>query len=45
MGPRKPMIFGYARVSTLDQSAGLAGQERDLTAAGAVARGGDRQRS
>jgi DNA invertase Pin-like site-specific DNA recombinase len=29
------MIIGYARVSTLDQSAGLAGQDRDLEAAGA----------
>lgn len=29
------MIHGYARTSTVDQLAGLAGQERDLRAAGA----------
>jgi DNA invertase Pin-like site-specific DNA recombinase len=29
------MIVGYARTSTADQKAGLAGQERDLKAAGA----------
>ena len=29
------MIVGYARTSTTDQTAGLAAQERDLTAAGA----------
>ena len=29
------MIIGYARTSTADQTAGLAAQERDLTAAGA----------
>ena len=29
-----PSIVGYARTSTLDQSAGLEAQERDLTAAG-----------
>ena len=29
------MIVGYARTSTTDQAAGLAAQERDLTAAGA----------
>lgn len=28
------MLIGYARTSTLDQEAGLAAQERDLTAAG-----------
>jgi DNA invertase Pin-like site-specific DNA recombinase len=28
------MLIGYARTSTTDQTAGLAGQERDLTAAG-----------
>jgi DNA invertase Pin-like site-specific DNA recombinase len=28
------MIIGYARTSTTDQTAGLAAQERDLTAAG-----------
>ena len=28
------MIVGYARTSTTDQAAGLAAQERDLTAAG-----------
>jgi len=32
---RLPMIVGYARTSTTDQSAGLAAQERDLTAMGA----------
>ena len=31
----KGMIVGYARTSTTDQAAGLAAQERDLTAAGA----------
>ena len=31
----KGMIVGYARTSTTDQSAGLAAQERDLTASGA----------
>jgi DNA invertase Pin-like site-specific DNA recombinase len=30
------MIIGYGRTSTTDQTAGLAGQERDLKAAGAV---------
>jgi DNA invertase Pin-like site-specific DNA recombinase len=29
------MLIGYARTSTTDQQAGLAGQERDLKAAGA----------
>ena len=29
------MNVGYARTSTTDQAAGLAGQERDLAAAGA----------
>ena len=29
------MIVGYARTSATDQSAGLAAQKRDLTAAGA----------
>ena len=29
------MLIGYARTSTTDQTAGLAAQERDLTAAGA----------
>jgi DNA invertase Pin-like site-specific DNA recombinase len=29
------MNVGYARASTIDQAAGLAAQERDLTAAGA----------
>jgi DNA invertase Pin-like site-specific DNA recombinase len=29
------MIIGYARTSTTDQTAGLAAQARDLTAAGA----------
>ena len=29
------MIVGYSRTSTFDQTAGLAAQERDLTAAGA----------
>jgi hypothetical protein len=29
------MIVGYARTSITDQAAGLAAQERDLTAAGA----------
>jgi hypothetical protein len=29
------MIIGYARTSTTDQTAGLAAQSRDLTAAGA----------
>jgi DNA invertase Pin-like site-specific DNA recombinase len=36
MRRRKPMIIGYRRTSTTDQTAGLAGQERDLTAAGAA---------
>lgn len=36
MRRRKPMIIGYGRTSTTDQTAGLAGQERDLTAAGAA---------
>ena len=31
-----PMIIGYARTSTTGQTAGLAGQERDLAAAGAT---------
>lgn len=30
------MLVGYARTSTLDQKAGLAAQERDLSAAGAT---------
>jgi DNA invertase Pin-like site-specific DNA recombinase len=30
------MIIGYGRTSTTDQTAGLAGQERDLAAAGAT---------
>jgi DNA invertase Pin-like site-specific DNA recombinase len=34
MRRRKAMIIGYGRTSTLDQTAGLAGQERDLIAAG-----------
>ena len=29
------MLFGYARTSTTDQTAGLAAQERDPLAAGA----------
>ena len=33
---RKPMIIGYGRTSTTDQTVGLAGQERDLKAAGAA---------
>jgi len=32
---KQDMLIGYARVSTTDQSAGLAGQERDLQSAGA----------
>src|SRR3954451_24694190 len=36
MRRRKPMIVGYGRTSTTDQTAGLAGQERDLVAAGAT---------
>jgi predicted site-specific integrase-resolvase len=32
---RKPVIVGYSRTSTADQTAGLAAQERDLHAAGA----------
>jgi DNA invertase Pin-like site-specific DNA recombinase len=32
---RKPVIVGYSRTSTADQTAGLAAQERDLQAAGA----------
>ena len=32
---RRAMIVGYARVSTADQAAGLAAQERDLKAVGA----------
>src|ERR1700712_3712420 len=35
MRRRKAMIIGYGRTSTLDQTANLAGQERDLIAAGA----------
>jgi DNA invertase Pin-like site-specific DNA recombinase len=35
MRRRKAMIIGYSRTSTLDQTAGLASQERDLIAAGA----------
>ena len=31
---RPAMLIGYARVSTLEQTAGLAAQERDLKAAG-----------
>ena len=34
-GRRRTMNVGYARTSTTDQAAGLAAQERDLTAAGA----------
>ncbi len=33
---RRRMIIGYGRTSTTDQIAGLAGQERDLKAAGAA---------
>src|SRR3954469_4085997 len=36
MRRRKAMIIGYGRTSTTDQTAGLTGQERDLTAAGAT---------
>src|ERR1700760_3291320 len=36
MRRRKPMIVGYGRTSTTDQTAGLAGQERDLKTAGAT---------
>jgi DNA invertase Pin-like site-specific DNA recombinase len=36
MRRRKPMIIGYGRITTIDQTAGLAGQERDLVAAGAA---------
>ena len=36
MRRRKSMIIGYGRTSTADQAAGLAGQERDLAAAGAT---------
>jgi DNA invertase Pin-like site-specific DNA recombinase len=36
MRRRKSMIIGYGRTSTTDQTAGLAGQERDLVAAGAT---------
>jgi DNA invertase Pin-like site-specific DNA recombinase len=32
---RRKTIIGYARTSTTDQATGLAGQERDLIAAGA----------
>src|SRR5579863_10393472 len=32
---RRAMIIGYARTSTAEQLAGLAGQERDIKAAGA----------
>ena len=32
---RAPMLIGYARTSTSDQTAGLVAQERDLKAAGA----------
>lgn len=35
MRKRKAMIVGYGRTSTADQTAGLAGQDRDLKAAGA----------
>src|SRR6195952_3273528 len=35
MRRRKAMIIGYGRTSTLDQTANVAGQERDLIAAGA----------
>jgi Resolvase, N terminal domain/Putative PD-(D/E)XK phosphodiesterase (DUF2161) len=35
-GTQPTMIVGYARTSTTDQAAGLAAQERDLTAAGAA---------
>jgi hypothetical protein len=31
---RHTMLVGYARTSTFDQIAGLAAQERDLTATG-----------
>src|SRR4051794_12804801 len=31
---RRTMLVGYARTSTAEQEAGLAGQERDLKAAG-----------
>jgi DNA invertase Pin-like site-specific DNA recombinase len=34
-GTQPTMIVGYPRTSTTDQAAGLAAQERDLTAAGA----------
>src|SRR3954467_12077309 len=36
MRRRKPMIVGYGRTSTTDQTAGLKSQERDLKAAGAA---------
>ena len=36
MRRRKPMIIGYGRTSTTDQTASLAGHERDLAAAGAT---------
>src|SRR3954452_22514290 len=36
MRRRKPMIIGYGRTSTTDQTAGLNSQERDLKAAGAA---------
>src|SRR3954467_10061632 len=36
MRRRNPMIIGYGRTSTTDQTAGLEAQERDLTAAGAT---------
>src|SRR3954452_22569803 len=36
MRRRKPMIIGYGRTSTTDQTAGLESQERDLKAAGAT---------
>lgn len=34
IGNEAAMLIGYARVSTLEQTAGLAAQERDLKAAG-----------
>src|SRR3954464_7999215 len=33
MWRRKPMVIGYGRTSTTDQTAGLVGQERDLAIA------------
>jgi DNA invertase Pin-like site-specific DNA recombinase len=37
MRRRKPTIIGYGRTSTTDRTVGIAGQERDLRAAGAGA--------